>query len=74
MTIRPVNVTFKKDINLDTLKDTIFNAIDDYLCDGYGIDDPQNDIENYDAFVIDALIHSIKRFYSDDAVVTIDYD
>lgn len=74
MTIRPVNITFKKNINLDTLKNTIFDAIDDYLVEGYKIDDPANDIENYDAFVIDALIHSIKHFYPDDAVVTVNYD
>ena len=71
MTIRPINVTFKKDINLDTLKDTIFDAIDDYLKEGYKIDDPENDIENYDVFIIDVLIHSIKHFYPDNTVVTI---
>jgi len=72
MTIRPINVTFNRGINLDSVKDCIFTAIEDYLSDAHGIDDPQNDIENYDAFVIDALIHSIKHFYCDDTVVTIE--
>jgi len=74
MTIRPVDVTFKKRINLDILKDNIFDAIDDHLIENYKIDNPQNDIENYDAFIIDALIHCIKHFYPDDAVVTVNYD
>lgn len=72
MTITPINVTCKKNINLDTLKDAIFNTIDGYLCDDYGIDNPQNEIENYDTFIIIALTHSIKHFYSDDTVVTIE--
>ena len=74
MTIRPVNVTFKEKIDLDILKDDIFDAINDHLIENYKINDPENDIENYDAFIIDALIHSIKHFYPDDAVVTVDYD
>lgn len=74
MTIRPVNVTFKEKIDLDILKDDIFDAINDHLIENYKINDPENDIENYDVFIIDALIHSIKHFYSDDAVVTVDYD
>ena len=74
MTIRPVNVTFKEKIDLDILKDDIFDAINDHLIENYKINDPENDIENYDVFIIDALIHFIKHFYSDDAVVTVDYD
>ena len=73
MTFRPVNVTFKRNVNLDNLKDCIFTAIEEYVSDAYDIGDPKNEIENYDAFVLDALSHAIKHFYPDNATVIVDY-
>ena len=71
---RSVNVKFERKIDLDILKEDIFSAIENSLVENYEIDNPENDIENYDAFIIDTLIHCIKHFYPDDVIVTVDYD
>lgn len=71
--MRTVSVVFTRNIDLDSVKDNIFSAIEEYVSDAYDINDPPNDIENYDAFVLDALCHAIKHFYPDNTTVIVDY-
>lgn len=65
---KSVNVKFERNIDLDILKEDIFSAVENSLIENYGIDDPEEDIEDYYALVVDALIYSIKQFYPNSTV------